>query len=68
MIQVITTYLNLERVNAVLQQANEVILLELSSIMLEVKIGQLIVRILDQRQNKVALDVVGMILQPGEKP
>ena len=68
MIQAITTYLNPERVNAVLQQANAVILLESSSIMLAMKIGHLIVQALDQRQNKAVWGAVGMISQPGEKP
>ena len=47
--------------NTALQQANVVILLELSSIMLVTKIGPLIVLILGQRQNRAALDVAGMI-------
>ena len=68
MMLVTTTYLNPERVNAVLQQANVAILLGLSSIMLEMKIGPLIAPILVQRQNRDVLDVVGMISQPGEKP
>ena len=61
MMPVITTYLNPERVNTALQQANVVILLELSSIVLVTKIGPLIVLILGQRQNRAALDVAGMI-------
>lgn len=67
MMLVIITYLSPERVNAVLQQANVVILLELNSTIMEMRIGLLTVRILDQRQKEVVLDVVGTILQHGEK-